>query len=107
MVRTALGKQPKHSHNSTKNNNDPHSNQGNCMSPVSSLSLGGSPTTNAVSNIPNTREVRNAESSSEKHVNSQRRPMVEGISSYNSRKKPRYRSNQAKKRMSALRKNYG
>ena len=61
MVRTALGKQPKHSHNSPTNDYDTHSIQGNCMSNVSSLSSDGSNATNTVSNIPNTRDVPYAE----------------------------------------------
>ena len=87
MVRTSFGKQPKHSHNSRTNEYDTHSVQGNCISNVSSLSSSGSNITNGVSNSPNTRDVSHTESLSDNHVNSQRRPIVETISSYHSRKK--------------------
>ena len=99
MVRTVSGKNPKYSDNATKTNSLPRSNQGNCTTTVSSVSSVARPTTNGASNIPNaTQVVGSSASSLVTHVNSQRRPMVEGIYSYNSRKKPRYRPNQAKKK---------
>ena len=93
MIRAPLGKEPKNSHDSGSNEYIIHSIQANSMTNVSSLSSVGSNITNAASNATNTT--------------SQTKKLVKSISSSHSRKKPRYRPNQAKKKNKRFVENYG